>query len=252
MDVFGRYSKLYDLLYQDKDYPGETAFISSVLKRHAPQARTVLELGSGTGLHAQLLSEKGFHVTGIERSEGMVQQAVDRLRGASGVEILPCDIREVSLKKKFDAVISLFHVVSYLPEDSDIEKFFKVAAEHTAPGGLLFFDFWYGPAVLSLNPETRVKRFSNSELRVTRIAESDLMTDKNWVDVNYTLFIETLEHKKIESLRETHRMRYLFKREIDVWLERFGFEPLSFAEWMTDRPANEGTWGVYSLSRKRA
>ncbi len=29
---------MYDLLYQDKDYPGEATYVSQLIRKHAPEA----------------------------------------------------------------------------------------------------------------------------------------------------------------------------------------------------------------------
>ncbi len=50
--AFGEYAKYYDLLYADKDYAAETAFVREIIRRLAPGARTLLELGCGSARHA--------------------------------------------------------------------------------------------------------------------------------------------------------------------------------------------------------
>ncbi len=45
------------------------------LLRHLPEARTVLEVGSGTGHFAAGLIESGFEVVGLERAPAMVKEA---------------------------------------------------------------------------------------------------------------------------------------------------------------------------------
>src|SRR2546422_723346 len=74
-DVFEKYSAYYDLLYRDKDYAGEVAYLSHVLSSVAPKAKSLLEFGSGTGRHGRLLASKGFNLFGVERSESMVAEA---------------------------------------------------------------------------------------------------------------------------------------------------------------------------------
>ena len=72
MTVFGAYSEYYDLLYTDKDYVGEVAFISGLLDEYAPGARSLLELGCGSGRHAAMLAEQDRTVHGIDISEEML------------------------------------------------------------------------------------------------------------------------------------------------------------------------------------
>ena len=69
MAVFDRYAQYYDLFYREKDYRGEVDYVDALIKRYATNdARTILDLGCGTGGHAVLLAQKGYHVTGVDRS----------------------------------------------------------------------------------------------------------------------------------------------------------------------------------------
>ena len=152
MELFGRYGDYYDLLYRDKDYAAEAEYVTRVVCAAAPGVRTVLELGSGTGIHGRIMAAHGLAVTGIERSETMV--ALARARTASGAgrggfECVAGDIRSAVLGRVFDAVVSLFHVVSYQTTNADLEQTFATASRHLVPRGVFFFDVWHGPAVLS-------------------------------------------------------------------------------------------------------
>ena len=78
---FDAYSRYYDLLYRDKDYAAEVDYIDRLLQRHGVSGKDLLEFGSGTGKHGRLLAERGYRVTGIERSAEMVAQAT-RAKGS--------------------------------------------------------------------------------------------------------------------------------------------------------------------------
>lgn len=141
MAVFGAYSRYYDLLYRDKDYAGEAAYVRSLIERTKPGARTLLDLGCGTGRHDALLAELGYSVTGVDRSSEMLEVA--RASAAKlGPEKAPRfeqgDVRTVRLGKTFDVVVSLFHVVSYMTTNADLKQAFRTAREHLAPGGSSF------------------------------------------------------------------------------------------------------------------
>ena len=49
MKVFGNYGQYYNLIYEDKDYASEVDYIESLIRKNAPHARTILDLGCGTG-----------------------------------------------------------------------------------------------------------------------------------------------------------------------------------------------------------
>ncbi len=255
MSVFNAYAQYYDLLYQDKDYAQEANFIHQLLKTHAPAAQQLLELGSGTGRHAEYLAERGYQVTGVERSEEMLARCSDRQVGqsqelAQRLKFLQGDLREVRLEQVFDCVLSLFHVISYQTSNADLVAAFTTVAQHLKPGGVFVFDVWYGPAVLHDQPQVRVKRLQNENLAITRIAEPVLHPNENIVDVNYHVLLQQLDSDTQQELRELHRMRYLFKPELDMLLHQAGMEPVTCGEWMSDRPAGLDTWGVYFVAVK--
>jgi SAM-dependent methyltransferase len=252
--VFGAYSQYYDLLYRDKDYAAEVLFIRQLLERHAPLARTLLDLGCGTGAHAVLLAEAGYDVFGVDRSERMLEGARARRSRLSDevsrrTEFVAGDIRTVSLDRRFDVVLSLFHVISYLPANADLSAAFSTVRRHLNPGGLFLFDCWYGPAVLSDPPAPRRKQLEDEQVRICRLAEPTLHANDNLVDVAYRMIITDKSSLRSEELNEMHRMRYLFKPELDLLLSAHGLGPVAFAEWMTGNEPSTASWNVVLVAR---
>ena len=244
--VFDAYSRYYDLLYQDKDYEGEVEYIDSLLQAYGVSGCELLEFGSGTGKHGRLLADKGYQVTGIELSESMVQKA----QKTDGFTCQQGDIRTVSLKCTYDAVLALFHVVSYQTTNEDVTAVFQRAAEHLKKGGLFIFDIWYTPAVYNLNPETRVKHMNDDDVEVTRIAEPNVFPNKNRVDVDYTIFIRDKETGSFQTFSETHPMRHFSIPEIDLIAAHTGFDCLAVEEFLSGKESGEETWGVCFVLKK--
>jgi len=246
--VFYAYSRYYDLLYRDKDYAAEVEYICSLLDRYGIGGHDILEFGSGTGKHGRLLAERGYKVVGIERSAEMVAQA----HSTEGFRCMQGDICTVNLGKAFDAVLSLFHVVSYQVRNESVRDVFARAAEHLKRGGVFIFDVWYSPAVYTLRPEVRVKRMADSPVEITRIAEPEIYPNENRVDVNYTIFAKDHISGSIETLSETHRMRHFSLPELNLFAELTGFEPpLATEEFLTGNAPSEDTWGVCVVLRRR-
>lgn len=253
--VFDAYASYYDLLYRDKDYSAEAEYVGSHICKHAPQAKDILELGCGTGAHAEKLARMGYHVHGVDMSEEMLIRAEARKAAlpadvAARLSFYLGDVRSVRTKQTCDVVISLFHVTSYQATNADLAAFFETAATHLSPGGLFLYDFWYGPAVLTQKPEVRVKRLEDKEIKVIRIAEPVMHVNDNIVDVNYTVFVEAKATGQAQQINETHRMRYLFLPELQVFgAEKFE-EHGSYA-WMTNYPLNAESWGGLQLLVRR-
>ena len=249
MTVFENYARFYDLLYGDKPYKSEADYIRHLILKHNPQTRVLVELGCGTGIHAEHLANSGMEVHGVDLSAWMLGKAETR-RSTLEVEIAKRlhfkigDVRDVRLNLQADTVISLFHVMSYQTSKIDLQAMFRTAREHLKPGGVFIFDVWYGPAVLSNPPSVRVKRFEDDEFRIVRVAEPILYPDENLVDVNYHIIVCEKKTSQYSEIHETHRMRYLFSPEIEMYALDAGFTVVESQEWMTAQKPGIDTWGV--------
>jgi SAM-dependent methyltransferase len=250
MSVFGTYSRYYDLLYKGKDYAGEAEYVETLTSRHRPNAKTILDLGCGTGRHAQLLAKKGFEVTGLDRSEQMLATARAAASNGHALEFLQGDLRDARLGREFDVVVSLFHVMSYQTTNADLKAAFTTVREHLKHGGLFLFDCWYGPAVLTQRPQVRIQRLEDEHLAVTRLAEPVMRPSENLVDVNYQIFIRDKASGHTDQLAETHTMRYLFVPEIELLFESCGLELLRCSEFMTEKDPSTESWNALFIGTK--
>ena len=256
--AFARYASYYDLLYRDKDYDSEARFVASVIGDHMarPGGLDVLDLGSGTGRHARVLAAAGHRIRGIDISGPMVERARRDLALASPevrsrVEFSEGDVRSFRAGRKYDAAVSLFHVMSYQTTDGDFEAALATARQHLDVGGIFMFDGWYGPGVLTDPPAIRVKRVTGPEFSVLRLSEPEMHSDENVVDVSFTVFICPTPDEVAHVVRERHRMRYWFHPEVAAVAARAGFEVVELSEWMTRVPPRASTWNAYWVLRAR-
>lgn len=255
MTVFDHYASYYDLFYAGKDYGAEARYVTRYLREFGPEVRDILELGCGTGAHAAELVGTGYGVTGVDLSERMLVRANARREALAvpdraKVGFVHGDARSVRLGRTFDAVVSLFHVMSYQNSNDDLLAAFATAARHLSPGGIFLFDFWYGPAVLTQRPETRVHDLENDAIRVLRIARPKLRENTNSVDVGFSVLIEDKATGTVKRLEEMHVMRYLFLPEIDALLERAGMRRECAKEWMTDDVPSLASWSGFVVARR--
>lgn len=254
--VFDAYARYYDLLYRDKDYAGEAEYVAAHIGKQAPQARRILELGCGTGAHAEYLARMGYFVHGVDLSDGMLARAEARKATlppgvAARLTFGHGDARTVRTGEKYDAVISLFHVMSYQATNADIEAVFETAATHLNTGGVFLFDFWYGPAVLMQRPEVRVKRLEDNEIKVVRIAEPVMHVNENQVDVNYTVFIDVQSTGEMKQVQETHKMRYLFLPELQTYAKSGDWAGHENFAWMKFQELSHEDWAGFSVARRK-
>lgn len=244
--VFNTYSRYYDLLYRDKDYVAEAEYIAGLLERFSVSGKRLLEFGSGTGKHGRLLAARNYEVIGIERSVEMVAQA----EVTHGFSCQQGDICTVQLGHTFDAVLSLFHVVSYQTTNDDVQAVFTRAADHLEAGGMFVFDVWYSPAVYAQKPEVRVKRMVDEAIEITRIAEPVSHQNENRVDVNYTIFSHDTASGAVQTFSEIHSMRHFSLPELHLFAQISGFAVVGSEEFLSGKMPSEMTWGVCLILKK--
>jgi SAM-dependent methyltransferase len=250
MSVFGEtYAKYYNLLYKDKNYLEEYTYIREILGKHGANGKNILDIGCGTGKHLHFFKRDGFSVSGVDMSENMISEAKKYLNQEEN--LICAKASEFQFNKKFDAIVSLFHVMSYQTENNELEKVFLNVSEHLAEGGLFVFDFWYGPAVLSDPPVVRIKRLEDDEIKITRITEPVMRYNENIVDVNFEVLIEDKKTHISERIHETHNMRYLFLPEIDLLAEKHHLEVINSFEWMGFSELSSSSWYAVIVCKKK-
>jgi SAM-dependent methyltransferase len=248
MEYFKEYSKYYDLLYKDKDYQKEATYIDALIRLCKKENTNLLDIGCGTGKHANLLVDFGYNVHGIDISETMIEIAKNNYGGK--VTFSLGDIRKFNLNNSFDIITSFFHVMSYQTHNDDLDASFRSVYNHLNPGGYFLFDCWYGPGVMNDPPSIRVKRMSDEEIEVIRIAEPDTHYNESVIDVNYHILINNLHTNKLTQFREKHPMRFLFKNEIELFAQKHNFKIVGFYSWLYfEEPTANDWYSVFILEK---
>ncbi|MEM3549517.1 MAG: methyltransferase domain-containing protein [Candidatus Bathyarchaeia archaeon] len=245
------YSKYYDLLYMDKDYERECEFIEEALRRYSllKPVKKILDVGFGSGGHMIPLAKKGYWIFGIDKSEYMVRIAEEKIRKSKiNAKLITADASDFKLDVQFDACISMFAVVNYIIQTDDLIKAFRNIRRHLKKNALFIFDFWYGPAVLTTKPSSRVKVVDREGLKVIRTVVPELDTFNSIVKSNYYL-VAIVDGKVKDEVKEVHVLRYLFPQELTHYLDEAGFKVLKFCEFpYLDKPPSENTWNVATIA----
>jgi len=252
MSIFADYAKYYNLLYKDKDYQTEVNYIENLIKKYSKnKVKTILDIGCGTGNHDVLLAKKNYEICGIDISEEMINIAKTKINNLHNIKFCKGKSESFKLDKKFDVVVSLFHVMSYQIKNESLYGSLKNAYEHLKVDGLFIFDFWYGPAVLTDRPSIRLKELEDENLKIYRIAIPVMHPNENIVDVNFEVIIEDKVNNNVNEIKETHRIRYLFLPELQFMLQSIGFKMLDTLEWMSlDKKLGFTSWNGVLVAQK--
>ncbi|HEY2314824.1 MAG TPA: class I SAM-dependent methyltransferase [Streptosporangiaceae bacterium] len=134
MTIYTGFAPFYDRIMGDRTE--EVDRIRSYISRHLPDARSLLELGCGTGaLLAGLAGD--LDVSGIDQSPQMLAIAQTAVPGA---HLVRGDMTAFTLPAQFDVVICMFDTLNHVPSFAGWLSLFSCVHEHLAAGGLFIFD----------------------------------------------------------------------------------------------------------------
>lgn len=250
MEVFQDYAYYYNAFYRDKDYALEAGQIDQLIKKYGNNVHQIINYGCGTGKHDLELAKLGYYCAGIDLSETMIKVAKQNSKEIENqIDFSVADIRTYEPSKKYDAVMSLFHVMSYQNGNDDILAAFKSARKALDEGGLFLFDAWYGPGVLSDKPVVRAKEVEDDQYELIRIARPVMHDKMNVVDVCYEVLVIDKETNVTKTINEVHSMRYFFRPEIEFFLKQSGFELVDNLDCNTLGETDFNSWTSYFIAK---
>jgi SAM-dependent methyltransferase len=245
-----RYAQLYDAIYSAKDYAFEVGQVLEFGRRSGVEVKTIIDYGCGTGSHARRFAEKGIKVYGIDRSQDMLAAAREKTRDMQNVEVLHDSELAVIPELSIDIFCLLFDVVSYIVENDALDRLLSYVASRLKVEGLLVFDFWYGPSVLSLRPVNRWKEFEADGAKILRLTRANLDWDNSAVNVTHEIIV-TEQNQVKDRFVDSHIMRFFFKKEIEYLLKMHGLEIARFGTWQDpDSPPTTNDWSALVVSRR--
>ena len=252
MQTFQDYAYYYNAFYKDKDYKSEAETVDKLLKRYGSRINRVINFGCGTGKHDMELVKLGYQCKGIDMSPLMIEIARQNSDSdGSRIAFEVADVRNYETDQKYDAVISLFHVMSYQNTNEDIVQAFRSARAslNDNANGCFLFDVWYGPGVLSDRPCVRVKEIEDNENQLIRIARPVMHDKENVVDVNYEVLIMNKKTGQVQTINEVHKMRYYFRPELELLLRDAGFQLLDNIDCRTRGETDYDSWTSYFIAK---
>jgi SAM-dependent methyltransferase len=244
------YSNLYDLIYKKKNYAKEFFFIKKIINKYLEKPKSILDLGCGTGNYSNLMTKLGLEVVGIDRSKYMLSIAKKKYRNKSKLKFFHSSIQNLNIKKKFDIVSALFHILSYQTKLRDIKNFFFNSRRHLKKNGLLIFDFWFKDGVLNLRLPLKCLNVSNKKYSVYRITRPKWLKNKDQIHDIHEMIIINKKSKKSSIVREVHKMRYFKISYIKKYLKLFRFKYLLSVDLETNKLPNKNSWGALIVARK--
>lgn len=141
MEAYGAFASVYDIFQDNINYGEWAGYLEERLLEYGIADGLVLELGCGTGTVTELLAGKGYDMIGVDNSEEMLAEAMEK-RVESGHDILYLlqDMQEFELYGTVRAVVSVCDSLNYITEEEDLQQVFSLVNNYLDPGGIFIFD----------------------------------------------------------------------------------------------------------------
>ncbi|MCC8163121.1 MAG: class I SAM-dependent methyltransferase [Lachnospiraceae bacterium] len=250
MEAYTGFAKVYDLFMDDVPYEEWCGYLTGILREYGVLEGLVCELGCGTGQMTELLAEAGYDMIGIDQSEEMLEEAVQK-RAESGHDILYLqqDMREFELYGTVRAIVCVCDSLNYVLREEEIFEILRAAARNYLDyGGLFIFD---------LNTEYKYREILG-EQTIAENREKGSFIWENYYDegsmineYNLTLF-EREASGLYRKYEETHYQRAYRLPVIEELVRRSGLELLHVYDAFTHEPPREDSERVYVICRRRA
>ena len=141
MSAYEKFAQVYDLFMDNIDYEGWAEYVTDRLREYEITDGLVLELGCGTGTMTGLLAGKGYDMIGVDNSEEMLAEAMEK-RVESGQDILYLlqDMQEFELYGTVRAVVSVCDRLNYITDRDELRHVFELVNNYLDPEGIFLFD----------------------------------------------------------------------------------------------------------------
>jgi len=241
-EQYSALAEIYDRIMDHVDYHSWVVYILSVFTHFNVTVNNILEIACGTGTVLSELTEKGYNVTGFDKSFSMVKNAALKLSTKNiPIKLFNGDMTSIPINFKFDAIICLYDSINYLKEQYEFEKALNEIYSLLKDTGIVIFDICTvknSNLFFSFSSMTddfgdfkyeRICKFDNSE----RIQE-------NCFKISGPNFKTT----------EKHFQKIYFIYEVKMMVEKCGFKILGIFDDMSFRKGTEESERVHFVLKK--
>lgn len=253
MDTFKKlYANYYDVMYADKTYDAETAFVLRALREADINSGKLLSLGAGTLNYEMRLAKEGYSIAGIDLSLDMVQLGNAKLvrDHSEQITLAVGDMRDIPVPAEpFAGALALFNVIAYCADAHELGLVFSGVSHSLKLGGVFILDCWNETAVRKSPPESRWKKFNQNGRELFRFTE---VKKKEGGSLDLSIELLELEGEKVlERSLETHQVRGWSKDELVRIADSAGLTLIHesvFPDW--DVPTNDSSWSLGAVFQK--
>lgn len=266
MEAYSEFARVYDLFMDNIPYEEWCDYLVMLLKQHNVSDGLVLELGCGTGNMTEALRRRGYDMIGIDNSEEMLAEAIEKNMscgaeaaaaddgtsesaedGMKPALYLCQDMREFELYGTVRAIVSVCDSINYILEPEELIQVFRLVNNYLDPDGVFIFD---------LNTRYKYEKILG-EQTIGETREDHCFIWDNYYDaasgINeyiLNLFIQG-EDGRYNRYEEVHYQRAYDLEDIRQWIEVSGLRWEGAYDAFTMEPVREDSERIYIIAREQ-
>lgn len=247
MSGYSKFAWFYDRLTGNVDYDLISRQIDRLVKRFGGRKNILLEIGCGTGSLCEKMSGLGYDVIGVDASQEMLTEALDKkYESGSEIQYLCQDMTELDMYGTIDVTISVLDSINHLADIEAIRKAFERVSLFAFPDGLFIFD-------VNTVYKHREILANNSYIYDLDGLFCSWQNEYSSQDNSVEMFLDFFEERddgKYERFQESFKEIAVEEAEVDRLLEKTGFDILAKYDGYTDEPVNEKTQRIVYVAKK--
>jgi SAM-dependent methyltransferase len=166
----GFWQTFYPYMFSERRMAAAAAEVERVIALSGvapgPGPTRVLDLCCGPARHGLILAQKGFEVTGVDRSPFLLSKARERTAGTA-VELVEADMRDFVRPGTFDLALSLFTSFGYFSSREEDLAVLRNVRASLKPGGVVILDVTSKEYVISQDCATHWEQWPSGEIHVS-------------------------------------------------------------------------------------
>ena len=247
MNAYHAFALVYDRMMEEIPYEEWCNFVTDQLKKFGIEDGLMLELGCGTGTLTEMFDAKGFDMIGVDNSEEMLAEAVEK-REQSGRSILYLnqDMREFELYGTVRGIVSICDSMNYLTEYEDLVQVLRLANNYLDPGGVFIFDL---NTVYKYSEILGEQTIAENRDEGSFIWENYFDQEEGINEYDLTLFIRE-EDGRFRKYEETHFQRAYEQKEVEEAIREAGMELVAVYDAFTKEPPKPDSERLYFVVRE--
>ena len=247
MEAYHAFAAVYDRLMEEIPYEDWCGYVTGLLAEQGIQDGLLLELGCGTGTMTELFAARGFDMIGVDNSEEMLAQAMEKeAADPHGILYLLQDMREFELYGTVRAIVSICDSMNYLEDYEDLVQVLRLANNYLDPKGIFIFDM---NTVYKYREQLGEQTIAENREESSFIWENYFDEGEMVNEYDLTLFIRD-EDGRYSKYEETHYQKAFEISEVLKAVKEAGMELVAVYDAFTREPVKETSDRVYFVVRE--